>query len=63
MKESFEKLPARVLTSIKAIPINNVEEVFFYDNDGNNNNLKFNPADLMLLYSKAKHYIEYLIPF
>ena len=42
----LEIRPARILTSIKAIPLNNVEEVFFYDNNGNlTDKLKLNPSD------------------
>ena len=40
----LEVRPVRILTSIKAIPLNNVEEVFFYDNYGNiTDKLTFNP--------------------
>jgi hypothetical protein len=42
---SLEIRPVRLLTSIKAIPVNNVEEVFFYDNKGNiTDKLKINPV-------------------
>ena len=38
----LEKRPARILSYIKAIPVNDIEEILFYDRNGNIiNSLKF----------------------
>ena len=53
---SLEIRPARILTSIKAIPLNNVEEVFFYDSNGNlTDKLRLNPTQPS--FNVLRHFI------